>query len=135
METFAESTSSRARREETAVPKGNVPEPRPSRFFGPLPTRGVWTAVGLTRGQFFAILGVSIAMFVFLYGPIWLHTHDSHFARIVWSYLIIVPMVGWVLYRNGKARITSVLGASVVIGLVKLVVTAVILVLIGLVRS
>lgn len=101
-------------------------------FFGPLPTRGVWTAVGLNRAQFFGILTVSIVMFLFLYGPIWLHTHDSHFARIVWSYLVIVPMAWVALYRNGKARMGTIVAASVVVGLVKLVVTAVILVAIGL---
>jgi hypothetical protein len=92
----------------------------------------VWTAVGLTRGQFLSILAVSILLFMFLYGPLWLHTHDSHFGRIVWSYLMILPMTGAALYRNGKARIGTVVAASVVIGLVKLVVTAVILVAIGL---
>jgi hypothetical protein len=36
------------------------------------------------------------------------------------------------LYRNGKAHIGTIVAASVVIGLVKLVLTAVILVVIGL---
>lgn len=130
METFAESRS---------TPPGEkapeVHESRPAPFFGPLPTRGMWTAVGLTRGEFFIILTVSVVMFVFLYGPLWLHAHDSHFARIVWSYLVILPMAWMALYRNGKARIGTVVAASVVIGLVKLVITAVILVAIGIVQG
>jgi hypothetical protein len=92
----------------------------------------MWTAVGLTRGQFFLILAVSIAMFLFLDGPLWLHTHESHFWRIGWSYLAIVPMAWVALYRNGKAHLGTIVAASVVVGLVKLVVTAVILVAIGL---
>jgi hypothetical protein len=92
----------------------------------------MWTAVGLTRGQFFFILTVSIVLFLFLDGPLWLHTHDSHFWRIGWSYLAILPMVWVALYRNGKAGVGMIMAASVVVGLVKLVVTAVTLVAIGL---
>ena len=88
--------------------------------------------MGLTRAQFILILGVSVVMFLFLDGPLWLHTHDSHFGRIVWSYLVILPLTWGALYRNGKAHVGAIVAASVVIGLVKLVVTAVILVVIGL---
>lgn len=101
-------------------------------LFGPLPTRGIWTAVGLTRGQFLCILAVSVALFLFLDGPLWRHTHDSHFWRIVWSYLAILPMTYVALYRNGKAHLGTIVAASAVVGLVKLVVTALILVAIGL---
>lgn len=114
-----------------------VRKPRESQrapLFSPLPTRGVWSAVGLTRGQFFSILAVSIVMFLFLDGQLWLHTHDSHLRRIVWSYLVILPLVCAALYRNGESRIGTIVAASVVVGLVKLVVTAVILVAIGLAR-
>ena len=120
METLAESTPPRPQKRQ------HMP------FFGPLPTRGMWTAVGLTRGQFFFILTVSIVLFLFLDGPLWLHTHDSHFWRIGWSYLAILPMVWVALYRNGKAGVGMIMAASVVVGLVKLVVTAVTLVAIGL---
>jgi len=132
METIAESASSAPgdpSKGTRSGAKGHAP------FFGPLPTRGIWTAVGLTRGQFFFILTVSVAMFVFLYGPLWLHARDSHLARIVWSYLVIVPMVWAALYRSGKARVVTVVAASVVVGLVKLVLTAVILVAIGLLQA
>jgi hypothetical protein len=129
METFAESTPSQRH---VVEPKSVRNESERTPFFGPLPTRGIWTALGLTRGQFFLILTVSVAMFLFLYGPLWLHTHESHFGRIVWSYLVILPMSWAALYRNGKAHIGTIVAASVVIGLVKLVLTAVILVVIGL---
>lgn len=132
METFAESRPSRPH----LVEPNEAPPAEPKRghtpFFGPLPTRGMWTAVSLTRGQFFLILTVSIAMFLFLDGPLWLHTRESHFWRIGWSYLAIVPMAWVALYRNGKVHLSTVVAASVVVGLVKLVLTAVILVVIGL---
>ena len=132
METFAESTSSRPRRIEPENPRAAQMEKKHTPFFGPLPTRGMWTAVGLTRAQFLLILAVSIALFLFLGGPIWRHTHESHFWRIGWSYLAILPMAWASLYHNGKARIGTIAAASVVVGLVKLVLTAVILVAIGL---
>jgi hypothetical protein len=137
METYAESTPSQPRLvrpgdSRYAEGVGQSRESHRVPLFGPLPTRGVWTAVGLTRGQFLGILAVSIAMFLFLDGPLWRHTHDSHFWRIVWSYLAILPMAAVALHRNGKAHISTIVAASVVVGLVKLVVTAMILVAIGL---
>ena len=129
METFAESTPSQRH---VVEPKSVRNESERTPFFGPLPTRGIWTAVGLTRGQFLFILAVSVALFLFLDGPLWRHTHDSHFWRIVWSYLAILPMTCVALYRNGKAGLGTIVAASAVVGLVKLVVTAVILVVIGL---
>ena len=64
-----------------------MPAPRPSpRLIGALPARGVWNAVGLGRGQFLAILALSVAGFVLIGGPVWRHVHDPHFVRIVASY-------------------------------------------------
>jgi len=137
METLAQSSPARSHlvKPEDSRYAERVRQPDQSRrapLFGPLPTSGVWTAVGLTRGQFFSILVVSIAMFVFLDGPLWLHTHDSHFWRILWSYVAILPMAAAALYRNGKARLGTIVVASAVVGFVKLVVTALILVAMGL---
>jgi hypothetical protein len=109
-------------------------EPR-ARLFGPLPAHGIWTAVGLTRGQFLAILALSVALFVFVGGPLWRHLGDGHFARIMVSYGIIPPAVVAVLARKGSLRTRFVLAASGVIALVKLVVTAALLVAFALVRS
>ncbi len=102
------------------------------RLFGPLPTHGVWTSLGLTRGQFLSILAISVALFVLIDGPVWRHVHDRHFGRIVLSYGFIVPAVAATLYRNGYLRLGPVCGASVVIALVKLVLTAGLLVTLAL---
>ena len=48
-------------------------------LFGPLPTRGIWTALELTRSQFLCILALSIVLFLFVGGPLWAHAHASHF--------------------------------------------------------
>lgn len=140
MDAFAESLPSEPHLVQQKNPRYAEPvepsqETRHAPFFGPLPTRGIWTAVGLTRGQFLGILAVSIVLFLFFDGPLWRHTHDSHFWRIMWSYLIILPMAGAALYRNGKARLSTFVAACVVVGLVKLVVTALMLVAIGLGQS
>jgi hypothetical protein len=104
------------------------------RLLGSFPKDGIWTAVGMTRGQFLGIIAVSTALFVFIDGPVWHHLRDSHLARIIWSYTMIPPAVAGALYLNRKPRLGLLVAASVVIGLVKLVLTAVILVLIGLAR-
>jgi len=104
-------------------------------LFGPLPTRGIWTALDLTRGQFLGILAVSVMLFLFIGGPLWTHARASHFWRINLSYAIIPFAVAAAFYRNGRARPVPIIVASVVIALVKLVLTAVLLVLIGVAQS
>jgi hypothetical protein len=106
-------------------------EPR-ARLFGPFPARGVWTALGLTRGQFLGILLLSVTLFVFVDGPLWAHVRDGHLTRIAVSYGIIPPAVAAALYRNRGFRPALLLGASTVIALVKLVLTAALLVAIAL---
>lgn len=51
----------------------------------------MWTTVGLTGGQFFGILLLSILLFLLLDGPAWHHLHDSHTRRILGSYGVIPP--------------------------------------------
>jgi hypothetical protein len=97
-------------------------------LFGPLPTRGPWTAVGLERGQFLAILAASVALFVWIGGPLWMHLRSSHLDRIGWSYAAIPPLVATALVRNGRFGWLRMLEASALIALVKLVLTAVVLV-------
>jgi len=104
-------------------------------LFGPLPTRGIWTALDLTRGQFLAILTSSVILFLFIGGPLWTHARQSHFWRINLSYAIIPPAVAAAFYRNGKMRLVPIIVASGVIALVKLVLTAVLLVLIGVAQT
>lgn len=108
---------------------------RRARLFGPLPTQGIWTALSLTRGQFFLILGGSIVLFTIVGGPVWGHLHDSHFQRIAVSYAVIPPAVAAALYGNGKARVLVIVAASAVIAMIKLVVTAALLVVFGVALS
>lgn len=109
--------------------------PKRPALFGPLPTHGIWTALDLTRSQFVLILGLAVALFLFIGGPLWTHARGSHFWRIGLSYAVIPPAVTAALYRNGKARFTPIVVASLVISLVKLVVTAALLVIIGVALS
>ena len=112
-----------------------TPPSRPTAFFGPLPTRGIWTAVDLTRGQFLFILTLSVGLFVFIGGPVWAHARASHFWRIGLSYAVIPFAVGLALHHNGKARPVPIAVASVVISVVKLVLTAALLVVIGVAQT
>jgi len=93
------------------------------RFFGGLPGTGVWTAVGLSRAQFLAILGISIAAFCFVDGPFW-SVGGSHLRRLTVSYAAIPLMILVVQARHRRLDIASLAAGSVVIGLIKLVVTA-----------
>ena len=94
------------------------------RFIGPLPTTGPWTALGLTRGWFLAILLLSVAAFTFIGGPVWRHVHDSHFWRIVVSYALIPLAVIVAFGRGWTTRIGQLAAAVGVLALLKLVATA-----------
>jgi len=101
-------------------------------FFGGLPRDGVWTAVNLTAAQFAAILALSVGLFVFLDGPLWRHLHDSHTVRILASYAVIPVAVTLALLRNGALRAMSLLGGTLVIGVIKLLFTAFLVMVLGL---
>jgi len=103
-------------------------------LFGPLPRQGLWTAVGLTRGQFLATLALATALFLFVGGPLWSHLHDGHLARIAISYGLIPPLVFLALRHNGSAGVVRVLEASALVAFVKLLVTAALLVAIAIGR-
>lgn len=105
------------------------------RFIGGLPETGIWTAVGLTRAQFFAILGISVALFLLVGGPVWLHVREAHFTRIVVSYAVIPIAVTAVFARHGVPRVWQVVAASGVLAAVKLVLTAGLLIVLALARS
>jgi hypothetical protein len=94
---------------------------------GPLPVRGPWTAVGLTRGQFFAILTVVIVAFALIGGPVWRDVRGDHFRRIALSYAAIVPLVGLALRHRRPFPLGQAAAAVATIALVKLVATAVLL--------
>jgi hypothetical protein len=101
-------------------------------FIGGLPEHGIWTAVGLRRGQFFAVLGLSLAVFAFLGGPVWTHVRDAHFLRIAVSYAVIPPAVYVAMRRSGRPGLVAVGLASAVLMFVKLVVTASLFVVLAL---
>jgi len=104
------------------------------RLFGPLPERGIWTGVGLTRTQFVAILSASTALFLAIGGPLWGNLHGGHLDRIAWSYGAIPPLVALALYRNGTPRPALVLAGSAVIAFVKWILTAGLTLVLGLLR-
>ena len=104
-------------------------------FIGGLPQHGIWTALGLGRGQFFAIHAAAALAFVFVGGPVWTHLHDAHFLRITVSYGVIPPAVWAALRRNGSGGAVAVLVASAVLACIKLVLTAALLVVVALARS
>ena len=103
-----------------------------TRLIGPLPTTGPWTAVGLTRTEFFAILGLSVLAFVVIGGPVWRAPQGGHFGRIVLSYGLILPLVAAVLRRERPYPTGRVLAASALIALVKLIGTTLLLAAIAL---
>jgi len=102
------------------------------RLFGALPTHGIWTSFGLGRGQFLATLGVAVALFVIVDGPLWDHLRDAHLRRIVVSYAVIPLAVGLALARNRAFGWRALVGASAVLALLKLVITAALLALLAI---
>ncbi len=93
-------------------------------FFEGLPERGIWSPLGLTRGQFLLILAVAMALFLFVDGPVWRHVHAGHFRRITVSYGVIPVAVTAALLRNRRARPMLVVGGTAVLAAIKLVLTA-----------
>lgn len=97
-----------------------------------IPQQGIWTAVNLSREQFFAILLLSILLFLLLDGPAWRHLRDSHTVRIVGSYGIIPVLVAISQWKRHCVGLRPWLEASILLSLIKLLVTAVLLVVLAL---
>jgi len=93
-------------------------------FFGAFPTSGIWNALSLSRGQFAGILLISIAAFVLIDGPIWRHLEANHFRRIVVSYLSIPLLILICQFTGGRVDLPALFGGSVVLGVLKLLATA-----------
>ena len=89
-----------------------------------IPRHGIWDAVGLRRFQFFGILLLSISLFLFLGGPAWHALKGAHTMRIGISYLVIPVLVAGAQWHNGSLRFRSWFEASLLIGLIKLIATA-----------
>lgn len=94
------------------------------RLFAPLPVEGAWSAVGLTRGQFAAILVASTLLFLLWGRPLWQDPRGAHFGRLATSYSLIPALCAAALARNGKLGIPNFLGATGMIAFLKLIVTA-----------
>ena len=81
----------------------------------------------MSRGWFFAVLGLSVLGFVLIGGPVWRHPREGHLVRITASYLMIPPLVWAALRRERPFPLGRLAAASAVISLMKLVVTALLL--------
>lgn len=103
-----------------------------SPWLGPLPTRGPWTAVALSRAEFLGVLAASVLVFLVLGGPVWTHLRDSHFLRITVSYAVIPLLVAAVQWRSGTLRPGVFLGATALLAAAKLVLTAGLTVVLGI---
>lgn len=102
------------------------------RFISPLPVTGPWDAVGLRRGQFLLVLGLSVALFVWIDGPVWRHLADDHLRRLVLSYVVIPLALVWPLGHNRTLTPENLLGATVMLAMIKLLVTAGLLAVLGM---
>ena len=100
------------------------PPRRRAPLFGPLPVHGPWTGLGLSREQFLGILLASCVIFVFWGGPLWSHAGRSDFWRLAVSYAAIPALVAAAQAWRGTLRPSLFLAATGVIAVVKLVVTA-----------
>jgi hypothetical protein len=93
-----------------------------------IPKRGIWTSVSLSRGQFFGILLFSVLLFLFLDGPVWRHLREPHTGRIAGSYGAIPVLVTVAQWKNHSLHLSHWLEASVLIAVVKLLITVVLLI-------
>lgn len=80
--------------------------------------------MGLSRAQFVAIIGISLVAFLFVDGPLWEQLGDNHFRRITLSYLAIPVLVAALQMYAGKLDAGALFGATIVIGVIKLLLTA-----------
>ncbi|MBY0277212.1 hypothetical protein K2Z84_17900 [Candidatus Binatia bacterium] len=102
------------------------------RLFAPLPVSGPWTALGLSRGQFLAILVGACLIYLFLGGPLWAHLRQNDFVRISVSYLAIPLAVAVAQRHNGTLKLATWFAASGVVASLKLLITAGIAVALGI---
>lgn len=104
-------------------------------MFAPLPVNGPWSALHLTRAQFLLILLGATLVYVFTGGPLWSHLRENDFVRILISYAVIPVAVAAALQRNGHLRFTLWLAASGVIAALKLLLTAVLALILGIAQT
>ena len=65
-----------------------------------------------------------MAAFLFIDGPLWSNLRENHFRRIIVSYVAIPMMVLVCHLRGAGFDLRRLFGATIVIGVIKLLVTA-----------
>lgn len=103
-------------------------------FVAPFPVTGLWTSLGLTRAAFFAVLLGSTLTFLVVPSPLWSHLREGHFTRLAVSYGVIPCAVALLLARRGRLGAGLLLRASLVLALLKLVLTTALMMAIALAR-
>jgi hypothetical protein len=101
-------------------------------FFAPLPVTGPWTSLGLTRTGFFTVLLASTLTFLIVPAPLWTHLREGHFTRLAVSYALIPIAVAVLLMRDGRLAPGLLLRGSLVLALLKLVLTTMLMMAIAL---
>lgn len=77
---------------------------------------------GLTRLEWWGVLICSLLVFLFANGPMWHRPFDID-GHIVWSYLVIPILVGFVLLRGGRFEKGPFVLATIELILIKFMVT------------
>jgi hypothetical protein len=103
-------------------------------FVAPLPATGPWTHLGISRAAFFAVLLGSILTFLLVPSPLWTHLRDGHFTRLAVSYAVIPAAVAVLLAREGRLAVGLLLRGTLVLALLKLVLTTMLMMAIALAR-
>jgi len=97
-----------------------------------IPEKGIWNVVGLGRFQFLGIVIFAVLVFLFLGGPAWYALKGAHTVRIAVSYLVIPILVAGAQWHNNSLGFRPWIEASLLIGLIKLLTTALLFVGLGL---
>jgi hypothetical protein len=106
----------------------------PMPFVSPLPVTGPWTGLGMSRSAFLAILAGSTMLFAIAPTPVWSHLRDGHLGRLALSYTVIPLAVAVTLARQGHLGVGPLLRATLVLSLLKLVLTTALMMAIALSR-
>jgi hypothetical protein len=81
----------------------------------------------LTAAERAAVLGAALLVFAFAAGPVWRHRWEPN-AAILWSYVVIPPLVFAAFFRRGTPRLVPVLVESLILSIAKFGISAFVLV-------